>query len=1438
MIKTMKKFMSAYLTFLMLFTLCTSVTYGTLEDASVWTTRPKDGITARFAVMSDAHITEGETSRLSLALKSLTNIGGIDGIMMVGDMARMNEKDVIEPEVYSVLNGVLASYPEINAVPNAYVMGNHEYPSTTTDEAISAAAMQAFIEGIGLNESRTGVKEIRTEATEDGTAVTYADAVYEMAGYTVVAISPEAYSNQITPESEAWAKEKLLAAISENPEQPVFYLQHQPIQDTVRSSTTAGNSAEFAEWIKTQPNIINFTAHCHYSAWDPLSIWQSEQGFTAIHTPLLGNGTLTMTGTYEQTEVTASAAILMVEIDENNLVKVYKLDLYNGEEIGVPYVIDIDGDKLYTDARLENANTPEFKNGETVIVEAVGGDFVTISFPDTAVIEETVPNITQDGFVHHYRVDAINKATGNVDKTVRRYGDFWTKSGYDIRSVTLTDLKLSTDYTIQVTPLSPLNAKTDIGGAPISVDITTGALPGEPITSTKKLNVAMRKPVYSSGYPADYPLTNLVDDNRSTFTVPGSLSSIPEGYEGSTTQDASKNWFIIDLEKRYTIDSIEIYDRFNQADEGGRRALSIEASNSISFQDATKYDVLDSLPDGTQDTLFPDNGCFTAKGNGNAYRYIRIRRTGGYYYGYSEIKVWANQDVTEVTRNKPVTVSYQDSSTYAGSDAVNGTVTDAHDAWVANESSSYHFLTVDMELPQHIGLIEMIGRRNGGSDFDTRNNWYIYGSNQLAEKTALTTVATLPASTGYTALLCTRSFGNYLSGEYIFPPYPAKLQQVFSDKESYQYLTFKRSSAGSTYLGEARGFVLNPMVNRITEENDVIQIDFSDTMDEASLQDIRVYSGATGDEISSSVSLSENLYTAYITPETTAPLYQIFIGTDVKNLYGTGLAKGISYTTTITNYYSGFSAKKDIYTNVALGKPVTSTLSPYANYPVTYINDGLIGKSESINNKLGSVVGTGTGYIQIDLQNRYMLEKVEFFMRPNVSSGWGYLRNWKITAANNADFSDEKVLDSIDSNGDTTKLNGTDKIWSIPLDGTKDYRYLRLYKTSTAGGEWGVAELRAFAKFDGISLTKNATADSYYYLNKGGAGAYLPSNVLDGKTSTFHYVCNDVQKPTDKMTYLQLDLKRPYHVGYAELVARETGYSDTRFYQHFDILGSNVSEPVTEDNKDTHPYLNTVYLESADGYKKLYRTLNADSLNAQDSTWEKTAGATFGITMDDSTAYQYIIHKTNAHSTSVEMSEMRLFTIAQRVNSVTHKNGIVTISFAGEVLPETLTSETVKLYDAFGNKVSYTDATASNYSFSFKADIADGYKLIISKDVMNTKAVPMAEDYTYTFSYPAVTDVNFPEGDTISANTTYTFTANYNNYMATTKKVDVIIAVKNENQLIKSDIQSFDAPQGTTPISVSVTTGTIIDGQHIEVYVWENGTYAPLSKKFSYFKTE
>ena len=198
-------------------------------DPSVWEARDKEGINARFALFSDYHLIN-DASRLEIALDAFTNIGGIDGIMQVGDQIYMNQANVLMPELYEGINMVFEGYEDLTEVPNAIIMGNHEFPLSATDKEICAEAREMFVEGLGINEDRIGIIDLHTE--EDG--VPYADAAYDMAGYTVVAVSSMDYLNTISPQSEAWAKEQIEAALADDPNKPVFYLQHQCFQDTVR----------------------------------------------------------------------------------------------------------------------------------------------------------------------------------------------------------------------------------------------------------------------------------------------------------------------------------------------------------------------------------------------------------------------------------------------------------------------------------------------------------------------------------------------------------------------------------------------------------------------------------------------------------------------------------------------------------------------------------------------------------------------------------------------------------------------------------------------------------------------------------------------------------------------------------------------------------------------------------------------------------------------------------------------------------------------------------------------------------------------------------------------------------------------------------------------------------------------------------------------------
>ena len=69
-----------------------------------------------------------------------------------------------------------------------------------------------------------------------------------------------------------------------------------------------------------------------------------------------------------------------------------------------------------------------------------------------------------------------------------------------------------------------------------------------------------------------------------------------------------------------------------------------------------------------------------------------------------------------------------------------------------------------------------------------------------------------------------------------------------------------------------------------------------------------------------------------ITPLSEAPFYKVVIADEVVNQYGTDLKEDFEFLTDPVNAYTDFASKKDIYANVAMGKPVTSSLNFYVGY--------------------------------------------------------------------------------------------------------------------------------------------------------------------------------------------------------------------------------------------------------------------------------------------------------------------------------------------------------------------------------------------------------------------------------------------------------------------------------------------------------------------------
>lgn len=334
------------------------------------------------------------------------------------------------------------------------------------------------------------------------------------------------------------------------------------------------------------------------------------------------------------------------------------------------------------------------------------------------------------------------------------------------------------------------------------------------LTKRVLLNVAQNK-IITSNQASTYSPSNLVDGNKNTFVVP-------------TGGDSTKTEFIIDLERRYKIERIELYSRFDGGlDYLGRQYFEFIGANKDDFSDAVRLDYMEEQ----NDEIFPPSGCFTSSLDGKAaYRYIKLKRTGGGYYGYSEICVYAYQSVTEVSRGKAVVTS--PGSAISGDKAVNGTNNDSMDAWVNDKINEYNYLSVDLGKPLPVGMIEIEGRNITSENPATRQDIAVYGSNSSDNLSALASSAKLTEDDGYSELLNIGVFTKYLSNEFPYGKYPLFFRSSVSEKQSFQHITFRNTTLHCSAYGEVRVYVVNPEILSVTWDSDYLYINFSDEMNE------------------------------------------------------------------------------------------------------------------------------------------------------------------------------------------------------------------------------------------------------------------------------------------------------------------------------------------------------------------------------------------------------------------------------------------------------------------------------------------------------------------------------------------------------------------------------------------------------------------------------
>ncbi|MBR2974096.1 MAG: hypothetical protein IKC41_07805, partial [Clostridia bacterium] len=415
----LKKIISIVLT-MMLVVSCsfTALAWTELSDAS-------DTNIVRIGVMSDTH---QEFTGLTTAANTYYALdSSLDGLILAGDIIYM--EDTVDIDLYDELLATTVG-PERKTIGTlleedfiSYAMGNHEAPLGS-----DAATMETCAEGFT---AKTG-EEINSVKT--------------FGGYRVISISPDDSAGNYSDETADFLKTQIDAALEETTG-PVFINTHFGFHQTVLGTDTWGSScAKFSdeklsiiEEIKQNPRIIAVSGHTHKSSYDPRSIYQEENGFTAVQNSLISGST----APYSEG--------LLLEINKTtNNVKIKRIDFNTGTEIGQPWTINTDGsNQLYTDAAREAAaQAPVFPEGATVTVDPYENAALIYVTAATKFAE------SETDFAHSYRVTYTNNTTGaSASKTYT--SDFYRATQADTLEFRLDGLTGGTEYSLSVCAISP-----------------------------------------------------------------------------------------------------------------------------------------------------------------------------------------------------------------------------------------------------------------------------------------------------------------------------------------------------------------------------------------------------------------------------------------------------------------------------------------------------------------------------------------------------------------------------------------------------------------------------------------------------------------------------------------------------------------------------------------------------------------------------------------------------------------------------------------------------------------------------------------------------------------------------------------------------------------------------------------------------------------------
>ena len=227
-----------------------------------------------FGAISDVHITTPESAAMFVRTLEYFRDRKVDAVMVTGDLTDWGLKSsykYLADAWNSVFPGDRA--PDGRKVEKLFCTGNHDYDGYWYGDMTLDMHVQGYSEDEAL--VKFGMKKCWEEAFGEPFAAVRRRTVK---GYDFIS----AEWKEGKPWNEAADEWFAKNGKSLNPNKPFFFFTHYPLGGTTSCSKA---DAPAVEALKSMPNAVAFSGHCHWTLNDERSIWQGE--YTAIAVPSL-----------------------------------------------------------------------------------------------------------------------------------------------------------------------------------------------------------------------------------------------------------------------------------------------------------------------------------------------------------------------------------------------------------------------------------------------------------------------------------------------------------------------------------------------------------------------------------------------------------------------------------------------------------------------------------------------------------------------------------------------------------------------------------------------------------------------------------------------------------------------------------------------------------------------------------------------------------------------------------------------------------------------------------------------------------------------------------------------------------------------------------------------------------------------------------------------